>query len=95
MPDVAGSLGGLAELAAPERLLPLLCRVFDHADWCSLDPVCAEHQGQGPALLNRAACHACTLIPEPCCAFGNVLLDRTFIKGNRETALPGLLDRVE
>ncbi len=69
VPDVVGSLGGLAELAQPERFLRLLTSVFDHADWCSLDPVCAEHQGQGPGQLNLAACHACALVPEPSCTF--------------------------
>ncbi len=88
VPDVVGSLGGLAELATPERFLLLLSSVFDHAEWCSLDPVCSEHGGQGPSLLNRAACHACALIPEPSCAYGNVLLDRTFIKGDVTTGMP-------
>ena len=92
VPDVVGSLGGLAELARPERFLPLLSSVFDHAEWCSLDPVCSEHGGQGPSLLNRAACHACALIPEPSCAFGNVLLDRTFIKGDIATDTPAFLN---
>ena len=95
VPDISGSLGGLAELATPERFLLLLSSVFDHAEWCSLDPVCSEHGGQGPHLLNRAACHACALIPEPSCAYGNVLLDRTFIKGDDATGLPGLLSCLE
>lgn len=82
VPDVVGSLGGLAEQARPQRLLALLARVFSKAEWCSFDPVCAEHQGQGPALLNKAACHACALIPEPSCAYGNVLLDRLFVRGD-------------
>ncbi|MFC2993409.1 DrmB family protein [Halomonas tibetensis] len=92
VPDVVGSLGGLSEQAKPQRLLNLLSRVFDHAEWCSLDPVCAEHQGQGPGLLNRAACHACALIPEPCCAYANVLLDRIFIRGDRANGLRPILD---
>lgn len=92
VPDVVGSLGGLAELATPERFLHLLSSVFDHAEWCSLDPVCSEHGGQGPSLLNRAACHACALIPEPSCAYGNVLLDRTFIKGDVATGMPTFLN---
>ncbi len=95
VPDVVGSLGGLAELAEPERFLPLLSGVFDCSEWCSLDPVCSEHEGQGPHLLNRAACHACVLIPEPSCAFGNVLLDRTFIKGDDETGIPVFLDCID
>jgi hypothetical protein len=95
VPDVVGSLGGLAELATPDRFLPLLTRVFDHSEWCSLDPVCSEHGGQGPSLLNRAACHACALIPEPSCAYGNVLLDRTFIKGDVATGMPAFLDTAD
>ena len=95
VPDVVGSLGGLAELATPERFLPLLASVFDHAEWCSLDPVCSEHGGQGPSLLNRAACHACALIPEPSCAYGNVLLDRTFIKGDVATGMPAFLSGMD
>jgi hypothetical protein len=95
VPDVVGSLGGLSELALPERFLPLISGVFDCADWCSLDPVCSEHEGQGPQLLNRAACHACALVPEPSCAFGNVLLDRMFVRGDEQLDVPAFLDSVE
>ena len=95
VPDVEGSLGGLSELADPLRFLKLIINVFDHADWCSLDPVCSEHEGQGPDFLNLAACHACTLIPEPSCAYGNILLDRGIIKGDKSQStdsMPGFLD---
>jgi len=88
VPDVAGSLGGLAELAEPIRFLRILSRALEHARWCSLDPVCSEHDGQGPGLLNRSACHACTLVPEPACEYGNTLLDRGFIKGDAIQGLP-------
>jgi hypothetical protein len=88
VPDVAGSLGGLAELAEPVRFRAILNRALEHARWCSLDPVCSEHEGQGPALLNRAACHACALVPETACEYGNILLDRAFVKGDSVTGLP-------
>lgn len=94
VPDVEGSLGGLSELAAPKRFLQLLTHVFEHAQWCSLDPVCSEHEGQGPGYLNRAACHGCALIPEPSCAYGNALLDRGLIKGSNgggDDAIPSFL----
>ena len=81
VPDEEGSLGGLMELAKPDRFLRLLTGAFEAAAWCSLDPVCAEQEGHGPDLLNRAACHACALVPETSCAYGNVLLDRIFVKG--------------
>ena len=79
--DEEGSLGGLMELARPERFLRLLTGAFEAASWCSLDPVCSEQEGHGPGLLNRAACHACALLPETSCPYGNVLLDRAFVKG--------------
>ena len=79
--DEEGSLGGLMELAKPERFLRLLTGAIGAASWCSLDPVCSEQEGHGPGLLNRAACHACALLPETSCPYGNVLLDRAFVKG--------------
>ena len=91
VPDEEGSLGGLMELAKPERLLRLLTGAFDAAAWCSLDPVCAEQEGHGPGLLNRAACHACALVPETSCQHGNVLLDRVFVKG-ASSDVPAFLD---
>jgi hypothetical protein len=92
VPDVVGSLGGIIESAEPMRFLVLLASAFKHAQWCSLDPVCAEHEGQGPGWLNRAACHACALVPEPACDYGNIFLDRIFIKGSQDGSIPGLLD---
>ena len=91
VPDEEGSLGGLMELAKPERFLRLLTGAFEAAIWCSLDPVCAEQEGHGPDLLNRAACHACVLVPETSCAYGNVLLDRIFVKG-ASPDVPAFLD---
>ncbi|PIE68303.1 MAG: hypothetical protein CSA21_08195 [Deltaproteobacteria bacterium] len=88
VPDIAGSLGGLAELSEPLRFLGILSRALEHSRWCSLDPVCSEHEGQGPGLLNRAACHACALVPEPACEYGNTLLDRGFVKGDAANGLP-------
>ena len=88
VPDIAGSLGGLAELSEPRRFLGILIRALEHSRWCSLDPVCSEHEGQGPSLLTRAACHACALVPEPACEYGNALLDRVFVKGDAVNGMP-------
>jgi hypothetical protein len=94
IPDIVGSLGGIIESAEPKNFLALLDKAFKHAQWCSLDPVCTEHEGQGPGWLNRAACHACCLIPELSCDHGNVFLDRTFIKGNVSLKIPNFLNFV-
>ncbi|MDE2926489.1 MAG: DUF1998 domain-containing protein [Acidobacteriota bacterium] len=94
VPDTEGSLGGLMSQAEPSRFIRLLSSAVEAAEWCSLDPVCARQEGHGPGLLNRAACHACALLPETSCAFGNVLLDRAFVT---EVAggITGLFDIVE
>ena len=80
--DEQGSLGGLMEQANPSKFLRLLVAACEAAQWCSLDPVCSQQAGHGPYQLNRAACHACALVPETSCAYGNVLLDRMFIRGD-------------
>lgn len=85
--DEQGSLGGLMEQATPAKFLRLLVAACESAQWCSLDPVCLHQAGHGPYQLNRAACHACTLVPETSCSHGNVLLDRTFLRGENK-ALP-------
>ncbi len=94
VPDEEGSLGGLMELAKPKRFLRLLVGAFEDAAWCSLDPVCAEQEGHGPDLLNGAACHACALVPETTCGYGNILLARAFVKGAAPD-VPAFLDFVE
>ncbi len=82
--DEHGSLGGLMDQAQPDRFLRLVSGAVEDASWCSFDPVCAEQEGHGPDLLNRAACHACALVPEPSCICGNRLLDRAFVNGDGE-----------
>ena len=82
--DTHGSLGGLMDMAQPDRFLRLLTGAVEDASWCSFDPVCGEQEGHGPDLLNRAACHACALVPEPSCICGNRLLDRAFVAGNND-----------
>jgi hypothetical protein len=92
--DIAGSLGGIIKSAEPRSFLSILEGTMKKAQWCSLDPVCSELEGQGPGWLNRAACHACSLVPEPSCDFGNVFLDRVLIKGSSILGIPSFSDFV-
>ena len=92
VPDEYGSLGGLVELATPRRFLRLLKAAIDSLEWCSMDPVCAGHEGQGPDLLNLAACQACALLPETSCQHGNVLLDRVICNAGADAGRESLLD---
>ncbi len=93
--DIAGSLGGIVENAKSKQFLSIMNNAFKHAEWCSLDPVCSEHEGQGPGWLNRAACHACVLLPETSCEYNNVFLDRVFLKGCDKTGIPNFLEFVK
>ncbi len=80
--DAEGTLGGLVRQGEAPHFAETLVRMLEAAAWCSADPLCAEHTGQGFDNLNRAACHACTLLPETSCETGNTLLDRALVVGS-------------
>ncbi|NIL50923.1 DUF1998 domain-containing protein [Streptomyces sp. 2BBP-J2] len=90
--DAEGTLGGLVRQGEPPRLAETLLRMTETAAWCSADPLCAEHTGQGFGNLNRAACHACALLPETSCEAGNSLLDRALVIGGER--VPGYLQLI-
>jgi hypothetical protein len=77
--DSDGSLGGLVRMGDPDRLEPVLREALRLATWCSSDPVCATVPAQGYKGLNRAACHACSLVPETSCEWSNRNLDRVLV----------------
>lgn len=95
VPDIAGSLGGIIEQAKPRRFIKLLDSAFKQLEWCSMDPVCGDMEGQGPSWLNRAACHGCVLLPDTSCSYNNVFLDRVFIKGKPDEGIPSLKEFVK
>lgn len=80
--DSEGTLGGLVRQGMPPHLMETMVRLLESAQWCSQDPLCADSTGRSLANLNRAACHACALLPETCCEIGNTLLDRTVLIGD-------------
>lgn len=88
--DSAGSLGGLAALAATQDLAQVVRNAFERAAWCSNDPVCAETGSTGADALNLAACHACVLAPETTCEHRNQFLDRLSVVGTPEKPELGL-----
>ncbi|MGW3293281.1 DrmB family protein [Streptomyces xiamenensis] len=85
--DAEGTLGGLVRQGQAPYLAETLIRLLESAQWCSQDPLCADSTGRSLANLNRAACHACTLLPETCCEIDNSLLDRTLLIGDGQ--VPG------
>ncbi|MFG2935037.1 DrmB family protein [Streptomyces sp. NPDC048282] len=90
--DAAGTLGGLVQQGEAPHLTETLLHMIETAAWCSADPLCAEHSGQGFGNLNRGACHACALLPETSCETGNTLLDRVLVVGGG--AVPGYFEDV-
>ena len=71
-----GSMGGLVRQAKPDRLIPTILTATKKGTWCSNDPLCREISQRGRDGLNAAACHACCLVAETSCPYGNLLLDR-------------------
>lgn len=86
--DSEGTMGGLVQQGKPDRFEALLIGALEDSLWCSSDPLCIESRGQGIDSLNRAACHACALLPETSCEEGNRFLDRVALVGT--PADPGL-----
>lgn len=88
-PDSEGSLGGLVEQGETHRFGAVLWQALQDAQFCSSDPLCAEHDMQDHGDLNGAACHACTLVAETSCERSNRFLDRSFLVptvSNRDVA---------
>ena len=79
--DSEGTMGGLVQQGKPKRFEALLMGAIEDAIWCSSDPLCIESRGQGIDSLNKAACHACALLPETSCEEGNRFLDRGALIG--------------
>lgn len=87
--DSEGTMGGLVEQGKAGRLEEVLRGALADAIWCSSDPLCIESHGQGIDSLNRAACHACALLPETSCEEGNRFLDRGALIGTPESPSQG------
>lgn len=89
--DSAGSLGGVVAEAHPVRLETSFHELLVRASWCSADPLCIESGPNGVDGLNRAACHACCLLPEVSCEEMNLLLDRALLVGTPQVPELGFL----
>jgi hypothetical protein len=90
--DSEGSLGGLVRIGRPELFGSMLRRAISRASWCSADPVCSEDLGgTGSRRVNKAACHACVLLPETACETINSGLDRAMIVGTPQEPQVGFL----
>lgn len=90
--DSEGTMGGLVEQGKPGRFEALVQTALEDALWCSADPLCIESRGQGIDSLNRAACHACALLPETSCEEGNRFLDRMALIGRPEKPSVGFFE---
>lgn len=77
--DSEGTLGGLVSLGQPDQLARHLDGALIEMQYCTSDPLCAEHTGLHEHTLHEAACHACLFLPETACERGNKYLDRSVL----------------
>lgn len=91
--DSEGALGGLVREGEPDRFYSIFKTALFRSQWCSNDPICSEMTRQGIRGLNRAACHACTLIPETSCRYMNAELDRATIYGSADGSFSGYFQK--
>lgn len=87
--DSAGSLGGIVAQGDPERLAATMSSALGRASWCSNDPLCMESEASGVGSVNKAACHACVLLPEISCELNNSFMDRAMLIGTPAGEVPG------
>lgn len=92
--DCEGTMGGLVQQGKPGRFESLLIGAIADVQWCSRDPLCIESHGQGIDSLNRAACHACALLPETSCEEGNRFLDRVALIGTPDQPKLGFFSTI-
>lgn len=84
--DSEGSLGGLVRQGETARITKTLRSALERAAWCSNDPICSELPEHGVDRLNKAACHACSLVPETSCTHLNSMLDRRLLVETSEAS---------
>ena len=78
--DAEGSLGGLINLATPDKLKAILLDALERIVYCSADPLCSDVEHGLHSTANGAACHSCSYLSEVSCEWGNVLLDRRLLR---------------
>lgn len=93
--DSEGTLGGLVELARPEKLERLVADAVRRGQRCSSDPICSHRVPAGKEdFLHGAACHFCLFVSETSCERTNRFLDRRLLLGlatDPAVSTPGLL----
>jgi len=77
--DSDGSLGGLVQQGLKERLSSTMQALLESSQWCTSDPLCTEHDPRKTGKLNGASCHACSMVAETSCEYGNRFLDRALL----------------
>jgi hypothetical protein len=94
--DSEGTLGGLVELAKPEKLAELVRKALRRGSRCSSDPICSHRVPEGKEeFLHGAACHFCVFLSETSCERTNRFLDRRMLLGlvdDPKVKTPGLVD---
>jgi len=78
--DSEGTLGGLVELAKPDKLERVVFDALRRGNRCSSDPICSHRAPRGKEdFLHGAACHFCLFVSETSCERTNRFLDRRMV----------------
>lgn len=75
-----GSMGGIADLVAHDKMGAILNEAMRNISTCSNDPFCM-HDSMTADRENGAACYSCVFLPETSCEYGNKYLDRNAVTG--------------
>jgi hypothetical protein len=96
--DSEGTLGGLVELAKPDKLRSVVQDALRRGTRCSSDPICSHRAPRGKEdFLHGAACHFCLFVSETSCERTNRFLDRRMVLdliADDSVATPGLFSRL-
>ena len=79
--DSEGTLGGLSQMAEPERIEQIIIKAIENSFFCSSDPICKTTIDNSHTDLSLASCHNCCQLPETSCEHFNQFLDRNLIHG--------------
>jgi len=92
--DSEGTLGGLVELAKPDKLKGVVLDALRRGGRCSSDPICSHRAPRGKEdFLHGAACHFCLFVSETSCERTNRFLDRRMVLDllvDKNVRTPGL-----
>ena len=95
--DRFGTLGGLCQLAIPEKFEKILINALINILHCTADPFCINQEikdNDKKKYVNGSSCHHCMYIPETSCSMNNTFLDRSLLIGSEIKNIKGFFENL-